>query len=96
MGFITNAIDFLIAMALILFAWLVYLWINNRLSRIEMPALKEILGALLSIGLFAALAVILYFFSLPLAMGAIAVMLLMTLAYIVNKGRRSLLTKRES
>ena len=94
MGFIANTINFLIAVALALFAWLVYLWVNDGLSRITVPVLKETLGALLGIGLFAVVAALLYFFSLPLAMGTVAIMFLAFLAYIAGRARHSLLVYR--
>ena len=90
MGFINHSIDFLVASAVILPIWLVYLWANNRISMITIPALKEILGALASIGLFAVLSVILYFFSLALAMGIITILSLVALAYVARKTRKAI------
>lgn len=91
MGFITTTTDFLAAAVLTLLAWLIYLWANNLIAKIEIPALKEILGALESILLVAMLGGILYFFSVAIAMGIIVILFLITLIYIV---RRTLLAIR--
>ncbi len=95
-GFIGNTIDFLIAVALGLLAWLAFLLANDRLSRLKIPVLKEILGALLGIGLFVSLATILYFFSLPLAMGVLAIMFLVFLAYAAIRTKRLMRIRHES
>ena len=85
MALLENTMAFLAATALTLLAWLVYLWANNMICRSPIPFLKEVLGAILSCSLFAALGLILYFFAIPLAMGAITVSILLAIVYIVRK-----------
>ncbi len=91
MAALANTAGFVTATVLTVLAWFTYLWFNNRLSRTPSSPLREIIGGLLSFALLTAFGIILYFFALPLAMGVLAISVLMMIGYALHKTLRSML-----
>ncbi len=85
MAALENTISFIVATVLLLIAWLGYLWLNNLISRMPGSLLQEVAGGLLSFVLFVAIGLVLYFLSIPLAMGVITISVLLMLIYVVRK-----------
>ncbi len=85
MAALENALSFVTATVLLVVAWLVYLWLNNLVSRMRGSPLQEVAGGLLSFALFVAIGAVLYFLAVPLAMGVITISVLLMLSYVVRK-----------
>ncbi len=88
MTILANATSFVIATALIVAAWAVYLWLNNLISKMPASWFREVLGGILSFGLLATIGLILNFLAVPFAMGLLTISVLLLIWYAIRKTLR--------
>ena len=89
----TNILYFLVASVLIIAAWVIYLFFNNLLDKMQSGWLQEVLGVILGFILVASMVTILYFHAVSFSMGIVAIAIIVGIVYGIRTVIQGLMRK---
>ena len=85
MELLTHLFYFAICCALIVVAWMVFLFFNNLIDKLNNGLVQGFLGTVNTVSLLALVGLIVYFFALSFFTGVLFVMIVAFLIYAVKK-----------
>ena len=88
-----NILYFLVASVLIIAAWVIYLFFNNLLDKMQSGWLQEVLGVILGFILVASMVTILYFHAVSFSMGIVAIAIIVGIVYGIRTVIQGLMRK---
>ena len=83
-----NILYFLLATVLFAIVWMIYLFLNNMVDKMQSGLLQEAAGIALSFALLSSIMLILYYHAVSFSMGLIAIAIIGSIVYAIRSAIR--------